>query len=75
MRKILLSTIALMMTISMMAVGVGNGKDRANAIDFNWDSTYIREANTTSWYCIKLSELNKEADDPTVALYFNNHVN
>ena len=63
------------MTISMMAIGAGNGKDKANAIDFNWDGTYIHEANTTSWHCIQLSNLNKEAEDPTVALYLTNLAN
>ena len=36
MRRFLLSILATMMTISMMAVGAGTGKDKANAIDFDW---------------------------------------
>ena len=75
MKKILLSTIALMMSVAMMAVGLGDGSSQSNAIDFDWDGTYIHEANNTSWHCIKLSKLSEEADDPTVALYLTNLTN
>ena len=75
MKKILLSAIALMMSIAMMAVGLGDGSSQSNAIDFDWDGTYIHEANNTSWHCIKLSKLSEEADDPTVALYLTNPTN
>ena len=75
MRKFLLSAVALLMTATMLAVGKGDGSSQANAIDFDWDGTYIHEGNTTSWHCIKLSELNEEADDPTVALYLTNLTN
>ena len=59
----------------MMAVGNNSGANQTNAIDFDWDGTYIHQANNTSWYSIKLSELNKEADEPTVALYLTNLTN
>ena len=72
MRKFLLFAVAFTMSMAMMAVGKGDGTTKANAIDFDWDGTYIQEANNTSWYCIKLSNLNKEAEDPTVALYLTN---
>ena len=75
MRKFLLSAVALLMTATMLAVGNGSGSSQANAIDFDWDGTYIQEANKTSWHCIKLSNLNKEAEDPTVALYLTNLAN
>ena len=75
MRKFLLSTVALLIAVSMMAVGNNSGANQTNAIDFDWDGTYIHQANNTSWYSIKLSELNKEADDPTVALYLTNLTN
>ena len=75
MRKFLLSAVALLMTATMLAVGNGSGSSQANAIDFDWDGTYIQEANNTSWHCIKLSNLNKEAEDPTVALYLTNLAN
>ena len=75
MRKFLLSAIALMMSVAMMAIGAGNGTSKANAIDFDWDSTYYPEKNVASWYSIKLSDLNKEAEDPTVALYLTNLTN
>ena len=72
MRKFLLSAIALLMTATMLAVGNGSGSSQANAIDFDWDGVYMPKKNATSWYCIKLSNLNKEAEDPTVALYLTN---
>ena len=72
MRKFLLSAIALLMTATMLAVGNGSGKSQANAIDFDWDGELFHGAGNTSWYCIKLSELNKDVDDPTVAIYLTN---
>ena len=75
MRKFLLSAIALLMTATMLAVGNGSGSSQANAIDFDWDGVYMPKKNATSWYCIKLSNLNKEAEDPTVALYLTNLTN
>ena len=72
MRKILLSTIALMMTISMMAVGLGNGKDQANAIDFDWVNGHKPALSSGSWYCVDLTPLKAEANDPTLALYLTN---
>ena len=36
MRKLLLTTITLLMAVCMMAVGDGSGDIKANAIDFDW---------------------------------------
>ena len=72
MRRFLLLILASMMTISMMAVGAGTGKDKNNAIDFDWDGVSKPTVGTTSWYSIKLSGLSKEAENPTVALYLTN---
>ena len=69
MRKFLLSTIALMMTISMMAVGLGNGVDKANAIDFDWNKGH--EHVGTKYYRVDLSEISGLVD-PTLALYLTN---
>ena len=75
MRKFLLSAIALLMTATMLAVGNGSGSSQANAIDFDWDGVSKPKVGTTSWYSIKLSELNNAAEDPTVALYLTNLTN
>ena len=72
MRRFLLLTIATMMTISMMAVGAGNGKDKDNAIDFNWTDGHTHEAGSNLWYRVTLAHLSKEANDPTLALYLTN---
>ena len=69
MRKFLFSAIALMISVTMLAVGTGDGKSQANAIDFDWDSAYVHEANTTLWYSVGLSSLSEEANNPTLALY------
>ena len=75
MRKFLLSTVALLMTATMLAVGNGSGSSQANAIDFDWDGVSKPKVGKTSWYSIKLSELNNAAEDPTVALYLTNLTN
>ena len=72
MRRFLLLTIATLMTISMMAIGAGNGKDKANAIDFNWAEGHTHEAGSALWYRVTLAHLGKEANDPTLALYLTN---
>ena len=72
MRKILFSAIALLISATMLAVGTGDGKSQSNAIDFDWGSAYIHEANNTLWYSVGLSGLSEEANNPTLALYLTN---
>ena len=72
MRKFLFSAIALMISATMLAVGTGDGKSQSNAIDFDWGSAYIHEANNTLWYAVGLSSLSEEANNPTLALYLTN---
>ena len=72
MRKFLLSTVALMMSVALMAAGLGNGTSKANAIDFDWANGHIQAAGTASWYRVSLSQLKKDAYDPTLALYLTN---
>ena len=75
MRKILLSTVALLMAVSMMAIGNNSGITKANAIDFDWENGNVHEAGTaTLWYRVDLSPL-KGAEDPTLALYLTNLTN
>ena len=71
MRKILLSTVALLMAVSMMAIGNNSGITKANAIDFDWENGNVHEATTALWYRVDLSPL-KDAADPTLALYLTN---
>ena len=71
MRKFLLSIIALLMAISVMAVGKGDGSTKANAIDFNWVGGHTHVADATLWYRVDLSEINGMVD-PTLALYLTN---
>ena len=72
MRKFLLSTIALMMSVAMMAVGAGNGTSKANAIDFDWANGHKPALSAGSWYRVSLSPLKAQANDPTLALYLTN---
>ena len=69
MRKILLSAIALLTSVIMMA---GNGSSKANAIDFDWDNGHKPALSANSWYRVDLTPLKAEANDPTLALYLTN---
>lgn len=72
MRKILLSTVALLMAVSMMAIGNNSGVTKANAIDFDWENGNVHQSSTSAlWYRVILSPL-KAAEDPTLALYLTN---
>ena len=72
MRKLLLSTIALLMTISVMAIGLGDGLNKVNAIDFDWTNGHKPALSAGLWYRVDLSPLKAEANDPTLALYLTN---
>ena len=69
MRKILLSAIALLTSVFMMA---GNGSSKANAIDFDWANGHKPALSADSWYRVDLTPLKAEAMDPTLALYLTN---
>ena len=70
MKKILLSTAALLMAITMMAIGDNSGKGELNAIDFQWDETYVCDDEGLTWFNIDLTKLS--ADDPALSLYLTN---
>ena len=72
MRKFLLSTIAVFMSVAMMAIGKGDGTSKANAIDFDWADGHKPALSAGSWYRVSLSPLSEEAYDPTLALYLTN---
>ena len=69
MRRFLLLIITAMMTISSMAIGTGSGKDKANAIDFNWVDGYLQETTETLWYNVDLSPVK---DAKYLVLYVTN---
>ena len=69
MRRFLLLIITAMMTISMMAIGNGSGKDKANAIDFNWVEGNLHETTETLWYNVDLSPVD---DAKYLVLYITN---
>ena len=71
MRRFLLSAVALMMTISMMAVGLNNGMSKTDAIDFRWGEGHDHQAGATRWYRVDLDSISGLAD-PTLALYLTN---
>ncbi len=71
MRKFLLSSFALLMSVAMMAVGAGDGTNKANAIDFDWTSGNIHEAPGALWYCVDLAPVNAAAE-PALVLYLTN---
>ena len=71
MRRFLLLTVATLLTISMMAIGTGNGKDKANAIDFRWGDGHDHQAGATLWYQVDLDSISGLVD-PTLALYLTN---
>ena len=73
MRKILLTAVAMLMTITMMAIGKNDGSTKANAIDFDWDKGNEQEAGIL-WYRVSLDPL-YDMDVPTLALYMTNLVN
>ena len=72
MRKFLLSAVALMVAVTMMAAGTGDGSSKANAIDFAWVGGHKPALSAGSWYRVSLSPLKAEANDPTLALYLTN---
>ena len=71
MRKFLLSSFALLMSVAMMAVGAGDGTNKANAIDFDWTSGNIHEAPGALWYCVDLAPIDAAAE-PALVLYLTN---
>ena len=66
MKKLFLLFMASMMTISMMAVGTGDGSTKANAIEFDWDKGNVHMAGT-KWYHVDLGPLYEE-DNPSLML-------
>ena len=71
MRKFLLTTIACLMTVCMMAVGKNDGSSKANAIDFSWSVGHDHEAGDKLWYRVDLDSISGLVD-PTLALYMTN---
>ena len=71
MRKFLLSTIGLLMTVAMMAVGLNNGADKNNAIDFVWGNESGYQVGTSAlWYRVDLNQL-KDVENPMIEFTLN----
>jgi len=68
MKKFLLLTVAVMASISMMAVKNGDGSTKANAIVFSWENGHVQEGSDVLWYAVSLDPLKKE-ENPSLTLY------
>ena len=69
MRKILLSAITLMMSVAMMAIGLGDGTSKANAIDFDWANGDVHESSEALWYDVDMTPVD---DAKYLVLYLTN---
>ena len=78
MKKFLLLIMASLMTVSMMAIGTGDGSTQANAIDYDWDNGIIHNAGGTQpgalWYRVDLAPMYEE-ENPSFTLYLVNPSN
>lgn len=70
MKRFTLLSVAVMMALSMMAIGNNSGSTKANAIDFDWETGNVHEGGT-KWYRVDLAPLYDEVD-PTLSLYLTN---
>ena len=59
MKRFLSLSVAVMMAISMMAIGNNSGSTKANAIDFDWSAGNVHEGGT-KWYRVDLAPLYEE---------------
>ena len=69
MRKFLLSSFALLMSVAMMAVGAGDGTNKANAIDFDWANGNVHESSEALWYDVDMTPVD---DAKYLVLYLTN---
>ena len=77
MKKLFLLTMATLMSISMMAIGTGDGSNKANAKEFDWDkgiTVPTDSLNMWRWYRVDLAPLYEE-DNPSLTLYLTNPSN
>ena len=70
MKKLLLFIAAVLMTVPMMAIGLGDGSSKDDAKEFNWEEVSIQDADTI-WYRVPLDPIYEE-ESPTLALYLTN---
>ena len=66
MRKFLLSTVALLMSVFLIA---GNGSSKADAIDFDWANGNVHESTEALWYNVDLAPVD---DAKYLVLYLTN---
>ena len=77
MKKLFLLTMAALMTVSAMAIGTGDGSNKANAKEFDWDKGITVPADSLNrwrWYRVDLAPLYEE-DNPSLTLYLTNPSN
>ena len=77
MKKFFLLTMAALMTVSAMAIGTGDGSNKANAKEFDWDkgiTVPTDSLNMWRWYRVDLAPLYEE-DNPSLTLYLTNPSN
>ena len=73
MKKLVLFTMASMMTVFAMAIGRNDGSTKANAIEFDWNNG-VEHTSGTKWYRVDLAPLYEE-EDPSLTLYMTNPSN
>ena len=71
MKKLLLLTMASLVTVFAMAIGDNSGSTKANAIDFDWENATPHESATPLWYRVDLAPLYEE-ENPSLTLFLTN---
>ena len=71
MKKLLLLTMASLMTVFAMAIGDNNGLTKADAIDFDWVNGVPHESDKPLWYRVDLAPLYEE-ENPSLTLFLTN---
>ncbi|MBO5674246.1 MAG: hypothetical protein J6S09_08160, partial [Paludibacteraceae bacterium] len=69
MRKFIISILSLLIVIPMMAIGLGDGTNKANAIDFDWANGNVHESTEALWYNVDLAPVD---DAKYLVLYLTN---
>ena len=69
MRKFTISILSLLMVIPMMAIGLDDGTNKANAIDFDWTNGNVHNTDQVLWYNVDLTPVK---DAKYLVLYLTN---
>ena len=71
-KKLFTFFLALMTTMSLMAIGIGDGRSKENAIEYSWDDG-VQQSSGTRWYRLDLTPLYNSVD--TIRLQITNPSN